>query len=306
MATLPTLADFQLLGWRDRRRRLERLQALRPVATSRPRQAARGKLALPFAAAIAGAVDPLLGINRAVASDEPMSTVGPILAGAAAAIAAHTVLTKLLSVSDALALLVALAAAIGVGRATVSGKRDKIHELMEEQFGLSLGVIIRCVRAGLPVNEGMRAVAAEVALPTGPEFRRAVDQIQLGQGFDAALQGLAERCALPDYRFFAVSVSLQRQTGGNLAETLENLAETIRKRRAIKLKARALTSETRATVLVLALLPVVVAGVLMVVNPPYVLQLFTTPDGRQLLGIAVIVQMIGLAVIRVISRRSLR
>jgi tight adherence protein B len=187
----------------------------------------------------------------------------------------------------------------------VTGKRDSIREVMEEQFALALGVIIRCVRAGLPVNEGMRAVGAELAQPTGPEFRRAVDQIQLGTSFDMALMGLAQRCSLADYRFFAVAVTLQRQTGGNLAETLDNLAETIRKRRAVKLKARALTSETRATVFVLALLPVVVAAVLMVVNPPYVTQLFTTADGRQLLGIAIIVQMIGLAVIRFISRRSL-
>ena len=89
------------------------------------------------------------------------------------------------------------------------------------------------------------------------------------------------------------------------AETLENLSETIRKRRAVRLKARALTSETRATVWVLALLPVVVGAILMVVNPPYVMQLFTTPGGRQLLGIAILVQMVGLAIIRALSRRAL-
>jgi tight adherence protein B len=305
-AFLPDLSDLPrgALAWRDRRRRQERLAALRPAGMRR-RETRRQRSRLPFALALAALVDPLLGINRAIASDEPMSPALPLAAGALAGIAAHTVLTQLLDLSFLLAACAGFVAAIGVARGAVSGKRDSIREAMEEQFALALGVIIRCVRAGLPVNEGMRAVAAEVPFPTGPEFRRAVDQIQLGQGFDAALHGLAQRCALPDYRFFAVSVTLQRQTGGNLAETLDNLAETIRKRRAVRLKARALTSETRATVVVLALLPVVVAAVLMVVNPPYVLQLFTTPDGRFLLGVAILVQMVGLAVIRVISRRSL-
>jgi tight adherence protein B len=291
-------------SWRERRRRQERLAEL-GLSTMRKREVARKPWRLPLLGEAATLADPLLGINRRVASDETMSPLLPLLAGGGAAAAAALVLTELLGLGTGLALLVAPVAALLVARGMVSGKRDRLRETMEEQFALALGVIIRCVRAGLPVNEGMRAVAAEVPAPTGPEFRRAVDQIQLGEGFDAALQGLAERCALPDYRFFAVSVTLQRQTGGNLAETLDNLAETIRRRRAVRLKARALTSETRATVLVLALLPVVVAAVLMVVNPPYVLQLVATADGRMLLGVALVIQMIGLGVIRIISRRSL-
>jgi tight adherence protein B len=291
-------------SWRDRRRRQERMAEL-GLSTMRKREVARRAWRVPLLGEAATLADPLLGIDRRVASDEPMSPLVPLLAGGAAAVAAALVLTELLGLGRPLALLVAPAAALLVARGLVAGKRDAVRETMEEQFALALGVIIRCVRAGLPVNEGMRAVAAEVPAPTGPEFRRAVDQIQLGEGFDQALQGLAERCALPDYRFFAVSVTLQRQTGGNLAETLDNLAETIRRRRAVRLKARALTSETRATVLVLALLPVVVAAVLMVVNPPYVLQLVATADGRMLLGVALVIQMIGLGVIRIISRRSL-
>lgn len=296
--------QMDVMSWRDRRRRAERIATIRPAAVRRTDQPAR-RLRLPFAAAIGQIVDPLLGIDRTIASDENLSILRPLAAGAAAALAANLVLTRLLDLSAAIGIAAAAAAFLLVARGAVTGKRDALREVMEEQFALALGVIIRCVRAGLPVNEGMRAVAAELAQPTGPEFRRAVDQIQLGTSFDMALLGLAQRCSLADYRFFAVAVTLQRQTGGNLAETLDNLAETIRKRRAVKLKARALTSETRATVFVLALLPVVVAAVLMLVNPPYITQLFTTADGRQLLGIAIIVQMIGLAVIRFISRRSL-
>ena len=302
------MATLRLPALGERRRRLERLALLRPAAPrgSDGRRDAKGPSAAEkLGRRLKGLIDPLLGIDRALATDERLSILRPLVAGAGAAAAAWLCLTFLLEVPGPFAAPLSAVAAIFVSRGQVTGARDSIRELMEEQFALALGVIIRCVRAGLPVTEGMRAVSSELPWPTGPEFRRAVDQIQLGEGFDAALQALADRCALTDYRFFAVSVALQRQTGGNLSETLENLSETIRKRRAVRLKARSLTSETRATVWVLALLPVVVGGILMVVNPPYVMQLFTTPGGRQLLGIAILVQMVGLAIIRALSRRAL-
>lgn len=302
------MATLRLPALGERRRRAERLALLRPVAVraADPRRDGRNPSAMErVGRRLKALIDPLLSIDRALATDEPLSIMRPLMAGAGAAAAAWLCLTFLLEMRAALAAPLAGAAALFVARGQVSSARDRLREKMEEQFALGLGVIIRCVRAGLPVTEGMRAVSMEIPWPTGPEFRRAVDQIQLGEGFEAALQGLADRCVLTDYRFFAVSVSLQRQTGGNLTETLENLSDTIRKRRAVRLKARALTSETRATVWVLALLPVVVGAILMVVNPPYVMQLFTTPGGRQLLGIAILVQMVGLAIIRALSRRAL-
>ncbi len=289
---------------RDRRRLAERLTLLRPAATHR-QTAPRRRMGIPLLAKLGVWLDPILGIDRAIASDEPMTPLAPLAAGGAAALATYVCLAKLLGLSDVLSALAAVPAALFAGRSMVSARRNAIRETMEDQFALALGIIIRCVRAGLPVNEGMRAAGAELPLPTGPEFRRCVDQIQLGVSFDAALVALAERCALADYRFFAVAVALQRQTGGNLAETLDNLSETIRKRRAVKLRAKALTSETRATVLVLAVMPVVVGAILMVVSPDYVMQLFNTASGRRLLGIAILIQAFGLAVIRSISRKSL-
>jgi tight adherence protein B len=299
---------LRLPGFGDQRTRAERLAALRPGLarqTESRRDGKSGDQGAQLGAKARALIDPVLGINRNLASDERLPAVRPLVTGALAGAGAWVCLTMLLEVPAAFSAALAAAAALLVARATVAGARTKVLELMEEQFTLGLGVIIRCVRAGLPVTEGMRALASEVPWPTGPEFRRAVDQVQLGESFDSALQALADRCSLPDYRFFAVSVTLQRQTGGNLTETLENLSDTIRKRRAVRLKARALTSETRATVLVLALLPVAVGAVLMVVNPPYVMQLFITPSGRRLLGIAILVQMIGLAIIRSLSRRAL-
>ncbi len=288
------------------RRRIEaRVAALRPAV---PRTRAwvvgpsPGPARRPFHQRI---LDPVLGIDRAKAPDEGLRPLPALLAGAAGAGLVHMVGHHLLGMPVALVLLIAAGAALAAARAFVGARRQAVRQRMEDQFAEALGVIIRCVRAGLPVTEGMRAVSSEVGQPTAGEFRRAVDELQLGGNFDEALAAMARRCTLPDYSFFAVAVALQRQTGGNLAETLENLAETIRRRRAVRLRAQALTSETRATVAVLAVLPVVVGGILMLVSPDYVMELFVTESGRRLLGAALVIQAFGLAVIRMISRRSL-
>lgn len=289
------------LGGRGDRRRL----AAR-VAEIRPRPAAvRGVSATPKRPARLKLLDPLLGIERATASDEPLSPFPALVTGGIAAGFTFVVATFLLTLPFTPAVAAAAMAAVLAARSAVAGKRGAIRLRMEDEFALALGVIIRCVRVGLPVVEGMRAAAAEVSAPTGPEFRRCVDQIMLGEDFDAALVQMARRCALPDYRFFAVSVALQRQTGGNLAETLENLADTVRKRKAIRLRAQSLTSETKATVMVLSLLPIAIGALMMAVQPSYVTVLFTTATGRLLLGAAVVIQAIGLFIIRALIRRSL-
>jgi tight adherence protein B len=250
-------------------------------------------------------LDPLLGRDRGSAIDERIAALPALLVGAGAAALAALVLGALLAQTGLVLGLGAAGAFFGGARLWMAQRRDAGLVLVEEQFSLALGVIIRCVRAGLPVVEAMRAVAAEVPAPSGREFGRCVDQIQLGVDFDAALAGLADRCRLADYRFFGVTVTLQRQTGGNLAETLDNLGETIRRRRAVRLKAQSLTAEIRATVLVLALLPAGVAVLMLAVSPAYILQLFTTENGRLLLGIALLVQATGLIIIRLITRRAL-
>ncbi len=306
MATAPGPAALGSLFQPAARRRLAaRLAQYRPIsavsATGRTRVAARS----PIVARLLAPVDKLLGIDRSTAAGEGLAVLPAVVAGGAAAAAVLLVLEKLLELSAGTAISCALMAAAVAARMWAGSRRDAVLGRMEEQFALALGVIIRCVRAGLPVVEGMRAVAAEVPAPTGQEFRRCVDQVQLGVDFDAALAALADRCVLADYRFFGTTVILQRQTGGNLAETLDSLSETIRKRRAVRQKAQALTSETRATVLVLAVLPLGVAAAMMVVSPDYILQLFTTERGRRLLGIAMVVQAFGLFIIRVITKRTL-
>ncbi len=250
-------------------------------------------------------LDQLLGLDRNAASDAMVKIFPCLLLGFIAGGAIYTVVHLLLTIGQPIAIACAAAAGLLGARLAAAKQRSKVLDKMEDDLSQALGVIIRCVRVGLPVVEAMRAVAKEIPAPTGPEFQRCVDQIQLGESFDQALVNLARRCVLPAYRFFAVSVSLQRQTGGNLSETLENLADTLRKRKALRLKVQALISEPMATVAVLSILPFAVGGILMMIRPDYVMTLFTTDTGRLILGIAIVIQCIGLLVIRTMIKKTL-
>ncbi len=289
------------LPWLSGRRRLaQRLAEIRPpdaapLAVAGPARDHAGFTRL---------LDPLLGLDRGSCVDDGIALLPALLMAGAAGVATAALAGPLLALPLPVVLLGALAAAFAAARLWISQRRRAGLLRIEIQFALALGVIIRCVRAGLPVVEAMRAVAAELPAPTGNEFRRCVDQVQLGMDFDEALEALAGRCPLADYRFFAVSVALQRQTGGNLAETLDNLAETVRRRRALRDRAHALTAEAKATVVVLALLPLGVAALLLFVSPDYIITMVTTTAGRNLLGIALVAQGIGLFLVRLIARRA--
>lgn len=291
--------------------RKERRQLQARIASVSPAQAPIRKImsaqmrASLVTRMLAPVFDPILRIDRRIAADEPMPIIPFVLIGIVAGAAIFLVLTGLFGLPLYVCAPVAAFVGVYAARMMVSSRRDSLLIRMEDEFQLALGVIIRCVRAGLPVTEGMRAVAGEVPPPTGPELKRCVDQIQLGEDFDMALSKLADRCAIADYRFFGTAVTLQRQTGGNLTETLDNLSETVRRRKAVRLKAQALTSEARATITVLAILPFAVSVILYFVNQDYVMQLFNTASGRVVLGVAIGIQSFGLYIVRVIIKRSL-
>jgi tight adherence protein B len=176
--------------------------------------------------------------------------------------------------------------------------------ILYSQLPDALGMIVRSVRAGLPVTEALRVVAEESQPPTSLEFGQLYDQLRLGGSLPDALTKLAQRNSLLEYRFFAVSLSLQSQSGGSLTETLDNLADLIRKRVALKQRAIALASEARMTMYVLAVLPFIAGGALIVVSPAYVSQLVYTATGRKLLFVGIALLTLGFVSMRVIIRRS--
>lgn len=173
------------------------------------------------------------------------------------------------------------------------------------QFPDALAMIVRSVRVGIPVMEAMRTVSREIPAPTGPAFLRLIDQVSIGVTVEDAVIEMAQQADIPEYRFFATTLSLQTQTGGTLSELLENLADMIRKRIALIGKANALASEAKTCAVVLAALPVLTAVALWALTPAYFALLFNDPKGRTLLGSAIVSLAMGLLSIRFMIRKTL-
>jgi tight adherence protein B len=174
-----------------------------------------------------------------------------------------------------------------------------------EQFPEALTMIVRSVRVGIPVMEGMRLVSREAPQPTQREFAKMVEQISIGVSLEDAIHDLARRSGLAEYRFFATALALQNQTGGALSETLEGLADVIRKRVALKARGQALASEGKTGAAILSALPVFTALMLWMLNPAYLAMLFTDPTGKKIFGAAVFSLFLGIMIMRTMIRRSL-
>jgi tight adherence protein B len=168
----------------------------------------------------------------------------------------------------------------------------------------ALAMTVRSVRVGFTVPDALRIVSEEGQWPTSAEFRRVVDEIRVGGSLLDSLVKLAKRSALLEYRFLAVALSLQGQSGGSLSETLENLADVVRKRVALKQRAVALASEARMTMYVLGALPFVVCGGLMVLTPAYLVPLVTTPTGKKVLFVGIVLFCMGFGSMKTIIKKS--
>jgi tight adherence protein B len=152
-------------------------------------------------------------------------------------------------------------------------------------FPESIDLMVRGLKSGLPVSETIKTVGAEMEDPIGIEFRRIISDLQVGRQIEEALWRCADRIGVPEFRFFVVCISVQRETGGNLGETLENLSDILRKRRAAKLKVKSLSAEARFSALLIGSLPFIMLGILYLVNPDYISTLWTDIRGIILLSV---------------------
>lgn len=169
-------------------------------------------------------------------------------------------------------------------------------------FPEAIGLMVRGLKSGLPVTETFQIVAQEIADPVGNEFRQVSDQIRLGHPVEQALWDAARRVGTPELKFLVVTLSIQRETGGNLAETFENLDTILRRRRQMRLKIRAMSSEARASAMIIGSLPFIMVGILSVVNQSYIALLFTTQTGHHLLGAAAFSMAMGVGVMAKLIR----
>jgi tight adherence protein B len=151
-------------------------------------------------------------------------------------------------------------------------KATKMRKKMQDQFPVALDVFVRGLRAGHPIAAALDLLTVEMPDPIGTQFGMAVDEVTYGADLRDALQNMAERWDLDDMRMFVVSLSVQNETGGNLAEILENLSQVIRERHSMFLKVRALSSEGRMTATMLTILPIFTFVVLFLFNPPFFLE----------------------------------
>ena len=137
------------------------------------------------------------------------------------------------------------------------------------RFPEAIELLVRGLRSGLPVAETFTVIAREVPGPAGAEFRAAVERIRIGRTMEQALQAAADRIGTPEFQFFVIALAIQRETGGNLAETLSNLADVLRKRSQMKLKIRAMSSESKASAYIVGALPFLVSALIVWLNPAY-------------------------------------
>lgn len=158
------------------------------------------------------------------------------------------------------------------------------NEKFLKQLPDAIDIIIRSVRSGLPILEGIKVVEDEFPAPLGDEFRTIRSKVHFGASLEEALWDIGRRVDRAEFNFLVISIAVQRETGGNLTEALENLSRILRQRAQMKLKVRALSSEARASAYILGALPFVMAVLIYLVNPEYVSKLFIDPRGHVLLG----------------------
>ena len=143
------------------------------------------------------------------------------------------------------------------------------------KFPDAIELLVRGLRSGLPVTETLGVVATEVPGPVGEEFKLITDRIRVGKTMEDALQDTANRLDMAEFSFFCITLAIQRETGGNLAETLSNLSDVLRKRAQMKLKIRAMSSESKASAYIVGALPFLVFTMIWFVNPVYIGGFFT-------------------------------
>ena len=200
-------------------------------------------------------------------------------------LAVATVVKVLVHMPFLVAALAGIAVGIGLPYFVIGRMAARRFARFLKLFPDAIDLIIRGLKSGLPAAESITLVGQEIEDPVGNEFRMVADSMKLGQPLEAALVDAAQRIPLTDFQFFVISLSVQKETGGNLTETLENLSNLLRRRQQMKLKIRAMSSEARASAYIIGSLPFALGSVIYLLNPEYVSQLFLDPRGHVMVGV---------------------
>ena len=190
------------------------------------------------------------------------------------------------------------ACAFGLPRWIIMFLRKRRMAQFLEEFPNAIDVIVRAIKSGLPLNDGIRLIANEAREPVKSEFRRIVEAQQLGVSTPDACQRMHEHMPVPEANFFAIVIQIQQQAGGNLSEALGNLSKVLRARKQMKAKVSAMSMEAKASAAIIGSLPFVVTFLVYLTSPDYIMLLFTDPTGNLIIGVSLIWMSIGIFVMR--------
>ena len=191
-----------------------------------------------------------------------------------------------------------IAGVLGLPRWFVSFRRARRVKAFLNEFPNALDIIVRAVKSGLPLNDGIRLIANESPEPVRTEFRRIVEAQQIGLSVPEAAMRMSETMPCPEASFFGIVIQIQQQAGGNLSEALGNLSRVLRDRKKMKAKVQALSMEAKASAVIIGALPFIVAFLVYLSSPNYIMPLFTTSTGHLILGVSGIWMAIGIFVMR--------
>ena len=192
----------------------------------------------------------------------------------------------------------ALIGFFGLPRWWVSRKRKKRVMAFLHEFPNSLDVLVRAVKSGLPLNDGVRLLASEAPEPVRTEFQRVVDGQSVGKSTPQACMEMQETMPCPEAAFFGIVIQIQAQAGGNLSEALGNLSKVLRDRKKMKAKVQALSMEAKASAYIIGALPFIVSFLVYLSSPSYIMPLFTTSSGHITLAVSGVWMSIGILVMK--------
>jgi len=220
-----------------------------------------------------------------------------VLAGAGFVILYH-ITSHLRIISNLLILIPLMAGFASLPFLYLLFKKNRRIQKFEAQLPEAMELMARALKAGHAFSGALKMVVEEMEDPVAEEFNRTIGEINFGVSLPEALKNLSLRVDSQDLRFFVISVILQRETGGNLAEILENIGYLIRERFKLHGRIRVLSAEGKFSAVILIGLPFLVASIIAIINPDYMNTLVTDPVGNIFVVVAVIMMILGVVVMR--------
>ena len=233
---------------------------------------------------------------RQAGLDWSKSTYIGVCAGAGAV--SFTVAVLFVGLPPLVALGFGIAGGLLLPHFYVNVKRNRRFKKFTEEFANAMDIIVRGLKAGLPLADCMKIIAAEAQEPVKGEFRAVIEDQAMGMPIDEAVQRMPGRIPVAEASFFAIVITIQSRTGGSLSEALGNLSKVLRERKKMRAKIVAMSSEAKSSAGIIGILPVFVTGAIYVTTPDYIALLFTTSAGNIILAVSGFWMLMGILMMR--------